>query len=435
MKKYIIRSSLVLAVAVPGAAHAAGFQINEHAAGATGRAGAVFATVNDATSVFYNPAGLTGTTGTVFQAGVALIMPSGTYTGTGLPSTNPSGAVVSQSAKSSPVPVPHAYVSHQLSEKAFVGFGFYAPYGLGINWVDGDDFVGRTVVKDLSLRSFFLTPTVALKLSENISFALSVSLVPATLGLTRTLGASDNGQVLFPVANGTDGEIELAGSAFGVGANAGIQVTLIEKLKLGLAYRSAVGLSFDGQADFRVPSDVPVTVAANFEDGAGGGSVTLPHSFAFGVGWADSDFTVEASANLTLWNSYDELRIQFASGRPAPFSVAPRNWSASPTFRLGGEYRFLGRYTARLGAAYDINAAPDNTVDPTLPDQDRIIFTAGFGTKFDWFTADLGYMGLFLPRRDIPDDNVNFRSPTGGDFYESRLIHVLGLTLGFAFET
>ena len=206
MKSHIIRTSFVLAVAVPGAVHAAGFQINEHAAAATGRAGAVFATVNDATSVFYNPAGLTGTSGTVFQAGVALIMPSGTYTGTGLPSTNPGGAVVSQSAKS----------SHQLSEKAFVGFGFYAPYGLGINWVDGDDFVGRTVVKDLSLRSFFLTPTVALKLSENISFALSVSLVPATLGLTRTLGASDNGQVLFPVANGTDGEVELAGTAFGV---------------------------------------------------------------------------------------------------------------------------------------------------------------------------------------------------------------------------
>lgn len=435
MNKRIVQTSLVLAVAAPGAVHAAGFQINEHAAAATGRAGSVFATVNDATSVFYNPAGLTGTTGTTFQAGVAFIMPSGTYTGTGLPSTNPTGEVVSQSAKSTPVPVPHAYIAHQLSEKAFVGFGFYAPYGLGISWVDQDDFVGRTVVKDLSLRTFFLTPTVALKLSDNISFALSVSLVPATLGLTRTLGATDNGQVLFPRTTGLDGEIELAGSAFGVGANAGVQVTLIEHLKLGLAYRSAVGLSFDGQADFRLPEGTPVAIAQNFPDGSGGGSVTLPHSFALGVGWAQQQFTVEASANLTLWNSYDELRINFASGRPAPFSVAPRNWTASPTFRLGGEYRFLERYAARLGVAYDINAAPDNTVDPTLPDQDRIIYTAGFGAKFDWFSADLGYMGLFLPQRDIPDDNVNFRSPQGGDFYESRLIHVLGLTFGFAFET
>jgi long-chain fatty acid transport protein len=173
-------------------------------------------------------------------------------------------------------------------------------------------------------------------------------------------------------------------------------------------------------------------VAANFPDGPGGGSVTLPHSFALGVGWAADNWKVELSGNLTLWNSFEELRINFESGRPTPSSASPRDWTPVPTIRVGGEYTIAGHYALRLGAAYDFNPAPDETLDPSLPDQDRFIYTAGVGYERDWFGADIGYMGLFLPQRDITATNVNFGSPP--DFYESRFIHVLGLTLSFMIE-
>ena len=57
--KTIRISALFAAFALPATAFGAGFQINEHNGKATGRAGAVVATVNDASAVFYNPAGLT----------------------------------------------------------------------------------------------------------------------------------------------------------------------------------------------------------------------------------------------------------------------------------------------------------------------------------------------------------------------------------------
>ncbi len=42
--------------------------------------------------------------------------------------------VARNSPSTSPfVPVPNAYLARKLSEKAYVGFGFYAPYGLGIS--------------------------------------------------------------------------------------------------------------------------------------------------------------------------------------------------------------------------------------------------------------------------------------------------------------
>ena len=427
--RFLLAAPAVAASLALGAtsARGAGFQVNEHSAVNTGRVSSVTATVDDPSAIFHNPAGLTNVQGTEFQAGVTLIRPRGTYTGPGLPSTNPGGGDVTQNANSPMVPVPNAYVARALSDKAFVGFGFYAPYGLGISWEDPDNFAGRTVVKELSLRSFFLTPSIALRLSENVSVGVGVSLVPATVYLRRTLGSADNGQVLFPRdVYSREGELEVSGSAFGVGANAGIQVTLIENLKLGFAFRSAVDLAFSGNAKFHLPGELPTEVRANFPDQEGTADITLPHSFAFGVGWVQGGLTLEASTQITLWTSYDELRLNFSSGRPTPSSASPRDWTTVPMFRLGGQYAF-DDMVVRAGVAYDVSPVPDRTVDPTLPDNDRFIFSAGFGYNFGPLRLDLAYMGLLVKGREVPPGvNVNFAPGT----YEAGLVHLVSTSIG-----
>lgn len=408
-------------------AFGAGFQVNEHSAAATGRVSSVVATVDDPSAIFHNPAGLTQTEGTEFYGGVTLIVPRGEYVGQG---NDPNGPVVTESASSTPVPVPNAYVSRALSSKAYVGFGFYAPYGLGISWENPDDFVGRTVLHELSLRSFFLTPSIALKLSDMVSVAVGVSLVPATVYLKRTLGAADNGQVLFPTSRySKEGTVEVAGSAFGVGANAGVQLTLIDNLKIGLALRSAVDLSFSGDANFDLPEEVTPEIKANFPDQGGTANVTLPHSISFGIGWVQRGLTIEASTQITLWNSYDELRLNFETGRPTPSSASPRDWTVVPMFRLGGQY-MIDQLALRAGVAYDVSPAPDETVDPTLPDNDRIIFSLGSGYDFGPVNVDVAYMGLYVASREVPAGvNVNF-SPATVSTYNGGIVHVISLSLG-----
>jgi long-subunit fatty acid transport protein len=56
-----IFSAGLTSLCVSTSVEAAGFQISEHSASATGRAGAVFATVSDPSAVFFNPAGLAKT--------------------------------------------------------------------------------------------------------------------------------------------------------------------------------------------------------------------------------------------------------------------------------------------------------------------------------------------------------------------------------------
>jgi long-chain fatty acid transport protein len=269
--------------------------------------------------------------------------------------------------------------------------------------------------------------------------AVSVSLVPASVYLRRTLGASDNGQVLFPAAQyGSEATVQFSGSAFGVGANAGLLYTPIEHLKLGFSFRSAVGLDFSGKVHFNLPSSVPASIRAQFPDGAVTTQVTLPHVFSLGVGWVDGPLTVEADLNYTLWSSFDQLRIDFAQALPQASTASHYNYNNAPTLRLGGEYRF-DFLAARLGVGYDWTPIPDATVDPTLPDSNRFLISAGVGTKWEMLSFDVSYLGVILTDRSIPSNNINFPIGAPGapvtnvGTYAGGVTHVLVASVGAKF--
>jgi long-chain fatty acid transport protein len=410
-----VAGAMALLFSFAESARGAGFQINEQSARSTGRGNAVIATTDDPSAIWHNPAGLANVKGTAFEAGVTLIRPDNNYEGPGLISTNPNfpnDPAEEQTLNSSPAFVPHVYGSYALSEMAVVGLGFYPSYGLGTEWQNATRWVGRTQAEFTELRTFFFTPTVALKPVEWLNVAVGLQLVPATLVLEQTLGVTDPddpgfGQVLLPASNPDelDGRFKLAASAFGVGATAGVQVKATENLRVGFVYRSAVNLDFDGDVDFSLPSNVPSVTAQNFPDGPGNGSVTVPHTFGLGVGWATETWTLEADTQLTLWDSFEELRINFDSGRPSDFTAEVRDWDVVPMFRLGGEVR-LGDFAGRLGLVYDLSPIPDETIEPGLPDGDRFNIAAGAGYTFGAFSIDLSYLAVILSERNIPEEEA-----------------------------
>lgn len=420
----------LVALAVPAVAQASGLQLNEHSAASMGMADSTIATASDPSAIFFNPAGITRTTGTEAEVGLMLIRPTATYHGVGLPSTNPTGQPVTQSTDQGFVPVPNAYVTRALSPKAFVGLGFYAPYGLAFKWGDPEHFVGRTVLQEINLRTYFFTPTIALKLSNVVSVAVGVSLVPATVYLKKALGAPDNGQVLFPASTyGSEGTVELTGSAFGVGANAGVQLNL-DPIKVGFAFHSAVDLAFSGKAHFNLPSGLPAEIRANFPDGDSDTDITLPHSFSAGIGWVDGPLLAELSANLVLWNSIDQLKINFASGLPQPSTVTARNWNAVPTLRLGGQYQALPQLFVRAGMGFDFSPVPNSTIDPLLPDSRRLLPTIGLGYDFGFLRADVAYMALVMLHRDVYGTDGHPASVNFADgSYRSGLINLFSLSV------
>ncbi|MFW5968416.1 MAG: OmpP1/FadL family transporter, partial [Persicimonas sp.] len=103
------------------------------------------------------------------------------------------------------------------------------------------------------------------------------------------------------------------------------------------------------------------------------------------------------------------------------------DWENAFAFRLGGQYDVTEEIPLRLGFAYDRTPIPDETVNASLPDNDRLVGTAGLGYQTGSFRADLAYSVVQTIPRDIDND----RAPTGE--YATRA-HLVALSLGYSFE-
>ena len=399
-------------------AFAGGFQVNEQSARASARMNAVVATVHDPSSIFYNPAGLASIRDTEFLAGSNVSLMSWDYAGSGLAGA---GSTDGQGTDNRPVPFPYAYIARVLSDKAVVGLGFYTPFGYRIAWDNADAFVGRTQIREAKLQTYFFSPTVALKLSERISIAVGVSLVPTTYRLVRSIDPL----LATPPVNG---QLEISSTAFGVGATAGVQISLTDQLHVGFSYRSAVDLAFSGDGDFTLSGNPTPEELENYPDQTVGTDLTLPHSFDMGVAWTQGALTLEVGALVTLWNSFDQQRINFDAGVPVPVEITTRDWNNSALFKFGLSYQ-VGSVELAVGGGYDLSPVPDTTLDFVLPDGDRILFSAGAGYDFGAVRFDIAYSGGYVSERALTSgESLNI--PMGGVF-SSALHHLASASVGF----
>src|SRR4051812_9428764 len=215
-------------------ASAGGYHIDEQDARATARAGAVTANPANGSAIYYNPGGVGRLEGIGLEVGGALVAPSASF------KSAINGAETSADEKV--FVLPQGYVTWRLSELLAVGVGFNAPFGLSLRWPETSP--GRTNVRDIELRSYFIMPVVAVNLSQwvpGLSVGAGLDLVPASVRLER--------DILFgsEVAN-----VALSGTAFGVGARGGIvyRPESIGFVSFGVTYRSPVKLNIDGEANF-----------------------------------------------------------------------------------------------------------------------------------------------------------------------------------------
>lgn len=352
--------SLALALGLTGSrAFAAGFHVDEQDASATGRAGAVTADPNNASAIYYNPAGIASLEGVRVDVGAALVAPGSSFTPIG------EGAQT-VSVEDQVFVLPQAFISWRASEVWAAGLGFTAPFGLALEWPETSP--GRTVVREADLRTFFITPALGANLSRwlpGLTLGAGVDLVPASVRLTRD------------IAFGSDfGSVGLSGTAFGLGARAGLvyRPPALGVVSFGLTYRSPVVLDFEGDADF----DAPLAYRGSLPpDGEVATSVTLPQSLGVGVmveavpGWE-----LELDLNWRGWSSYDRLDIELPNGE---VESEIKDWRDTLTLRLGTEYELAERYALRLGFIWDQTPVPAETLDFQLPDADRIDLTVGFG--------------------------------------------------------
>lgn len=396
---------VVLALAAASNARAAGFAVTTHSARSTAMATSVVAGIDDASSTFYNPAGMLLIDKFDIQIGDTMIIPSFKVT--------PVGGTEATS-KAVPVFPPHLYAAYKVADMFAVGVGFNEPFGLVLHWPDG--WAGSPFATDSKLYNYLITPNIAFSLMDNrIRIGGGMQIVAANLELDRS------GPIPGTPLSGV--QKLKSDTNWGVGGDAGIQIDLLpkQKLTLGFDWRSGVRIDFTGRSELSGAGIPAPIIALGSQDLKT--KVVLPNVINFGLSTKPSEKVwVEADATYWGWQSFRKIVI--TPNNPAiPSTTLVKDWGHSWSYHLGAEFAPTEDLRLRLGGEYDNTPSPKNTMTPDIPDANRVNIGAGLGYKWGKFTADLGYQAvIFL--------NFDATTPAFPARY-SGMANLVGLTLGY----
>ncbi len=371
----VLRSILFFSTVVllPMECGASAFLIYNQDARANGMGMAAVSSVNNPSAVFYNPAMLVHHEGFGASAGDTVIMPETSYRD---PMTG-----ITYSAKSKTHHLPYLYAKYT-RKGASVGIGVFSPFGLSTEWPD--EWPGKYSNTFAEMKTVFINPVVALKVSERISFGFGVSYVIGSVQFKNAINVSGLG---LP-----DGYAKLQGDGEGFGYNAAVAIKLPRDYTLSFTYRSPVDIRFDGKAKLYLPSPLPSS-----STGAST-RIKLPFVAAAGIAKTMGNLTVEADILYTGWSSLSNYRVTSDNGQANQFVF--KNWCNTPSIAVGANYRMNQSLELRGGYMFDKSPVPRGTMSPELPDSTRHIVSFGASYVSKKLTIDCGYQATFFTKAD-----------------------------------
>jgi long-chain fatty acid transport protein len=404
---------------------AGGFQINEHGSRSMAMGGAFTAIVFDPSAIYFNSAALTRLPGFQFSLGTTLIAPNSTFRGPYGPTVNyPS--IDEHKTKDAMFTPSHAYFTYEVMNSLYVGVGFNNPFGLGTEW--DDNWVGRIVSIKADVKTFSLNPTVAYKVTDQLSLGVGLLYNWGEVTIKKSAGVA-----LPPGPAFGEAVVSLSGkenSAFGF--TAGVLYEPCKCFSLGASYHSQVEYNFTGTAT----STGPAQFASLLPNGDISATLKSPAQLVVGAGYQVMDNLLAAfDFQYVWWSSYDSLKVDFAN--PALRDLAsPREYKDTYILRLGLEYTCSYGIKWRGGLLYDKNPVTDELVDASLPDADRIGMSLGAGYQFtENIGVDLSYMFLRFKERTVSTSQVAY-SPSGSAFFNGTYnssASLTSLSLNFKF--
>lgn len=397
-------------LSMPIAIAAQGYQVNLQGQVQQGMGGAGTANMQDASALFFNPGGASFVKGNEVNLGVSPTIPNGQFL----------DSKTGQTARTkSPVSYPFAaYAMFGLkdSSKMKLGLAVYTPFGSTVQWEDG--WMGRYILTRLELQAIFFQPTVSYKITDKIGIGAGFVYSTGKVNLQKDIPVVD--------ANGNVGHAELNGKASGYGFNAGIYYTPMEKLSIGLTYRSQVNMKVtDGDATFTVPT----ALAANFPSGKFTTQLPLPSVMTLGIGYKINDkFNLALDVNYVGWKAYDTLSFDYATNTSSLIDTkSAREYKNSVAIRVGAQYKITNAFSVRIGGAYGMTPVQSGYLTPETPDANRINYTLGLGYNISSkFGVNASFLFTSLKRTD-----TNLETGLSGT-YQTNVV-VPGISLFYKF--
>lgn len=418
------------ALLVSADAYPSGFQVMTQGARASGMGLAYAGVGGDPTAIFFNPAGIAWMNQVEGYLGANFI----TRTEGDFAGANPyPGEGVVESLEKNWYWFPNGYLVLPLTQELNVGVGGFAQYGLGLKWNNPNTtFTGQFISQNAVIQSLDTNLVFSYRLFPQLSIAAGVDYRFSKVQLERNQAAVNpfTGAVV-PVAH-----VKLNSDLLengGWGWNAGIMIKPVESISIGAAYRSSIDVDYEGEATFtQRPTGnaaLDAIVAASLPTGNPPVLTTIdfPSSVNLGVGiQLPGQFLLALEADWTEWSTFENLTITFPTlvGRDIFRATL---WEDSWAYRVGLEKGF-GAWAIRAGYYYDNTPQPDFDVSPILPDNDRNVYTFGFGYNTPRWGFDVGALWIAFKERAIlpptPQTDNYF-----GTYSETGLVLTAGIRL------
>jgi long-chain fatty acid transport protein len=359
-----------------------GFRNPDQGARATGQGEAFAAQADDASAIYYNPAGLTQLDGTHVTAGGYVSFPNIRF----------SGALGSDKMNTTAY-VPHLYLASDFGlENWRFGLGVNVPFGNRVEYSETGPF--RFLATESHLIVLNMAPTAAYQINENLSIGASLNVYHGDTKLVRFVSFFP-----FPLP---DGRFQFDADGQAVGATIGLLWKIDEQHTIGVVYRSPFEIEFEGTA--RLDSalgEPPANARADIQ---------FPQSVTVGYAFRPTKkLKLEVDVEWTNWDMLNDVVLR-APGASFDGDTIPFHWKDSFFYEFGAEYELNDHWVVRAGYIFSENSVPTSTFSPLLPDSDRHIFSVGGGFSNERVRVDAAYQYSLSENRTV-SGSVN--SPDG----------------------
>jgi len=394
------------ALGLSSQAMASAFQIWEQDGASIGDYHAGYAAAaEDASTGFYNPAGLTRFDNQQIVFGGDTIMTNFKYRGmvdvfTPLaPSGVTFDSVVAQGGQFSFVPDLH-YVA-PINDRLNFGFDVVIPFGLETNYGTSTPLQYAGTLSSITVVD--ISPSLGFKVTDKFAVGLGLDIQRAwaefnqvgTIAITNIFDTTSTNK-----ANDT-----------GYGFHAGILYSCTPDSRIGLSYHSQVVHHLTGSSHFDGPLANTNTLDpdSSLISHNSRADLTLPPYTALSVYHkVTPQVAILGSVIYTQWDTFQNLTLEnvagiqeFAPSTDINVSI-PENYHNTWNFSLGSEYYVTPDVTLRGGLGYDQTPISNTYRNIQLPDNNRyVIALGGHYQACKSVGFDLGWTHFFMNKASI----------------------------------
>lgn len=476
MEKSLKKISLGVALAFAAtAAQASGYHFGTQSVTAQSTANAAAAEAADASTIFYNPAGLAKLENHEITAAINAVAPhikysdaEATYRRGGKVNGETGGKITDDI-----VIAPHVYGAYKVNDDVTVGVGMYVPFGSSTEY--SKDSVLRHHLNQLGLTTIAVEPVVAYQFHPQHSVGVGAIAQYSTAELRKyadwdatgsvsaLASAQASQQVGFPVrvdATGkADGHAEVKGKDWGFGYQLAWMWDVNDRARVGVNYRSKVEHKLEGTADWQadgamVQAAYPTLIGKTRAEGGNGYvphekasvNIVTPESLSVhGMYKATDKLNLFGDVTWTRHSRFNKAELVFENtkniggGNKSDRTIITPNWRNTYKVAIGGSYQYSEPLQLRAGIAFD--QSPVRGAESrlnTLPDGNRIWYSVG--AKYQYrknHVFDVAYSHIHINDTTFnaaasTGDNVDSKGAATAKF--NNYANILGVQYSYKFR-